>query len=376
MQRYGKLLAELDRRGRLRRLGPAQGADFSSNDYLALAGSAALRQALEEALARGVPAGAGASRLLRGNHPEHEALEAKATSFFGGEKALFFSSGFLANFAIWSLLPDRSDVVIHDALIHASCREGMRAGPAPRVEVRHNDAGAVEEAIRAWRSSGGRGRPWIAVESLYSMDGDRAPLEALVDIGKRHDALLVVDEAHASGVLGPGGRGLAAPYTENPNVVCLHTCGKALGASGALVCGTGDVIEFLVNRSRPFIYSTAPSPLMAVAVRCAIELLEREPERRLKLLQLIEATNRRLNERCGVPPTGSQIIPVIVGAAGRTMRLASALQARGFDLRGIRPPTVPEGTSRLRISLTLNVDQATCDAMVDALTEELGRLGK
>jgi len=375
VQRYEKLLSELARRGRLRRLEQRRGADFCSNDYLALAGSSAIRRALEEALDRGVPAGAGASRLLRGNDPEHEALEVEAARFFGAERTLFFSSGFLANFAIWSLLPDRSDVVVHDVLIHASCREGMRAGAPQRIEVAHNDANAVEDAISGWRSSGGRGRPWIAVESVYSMDGDKAPLDDLMAISARHDAMLVIDEAHASGVFGPEGRGLAAAHEGNPHVMCLHTCGKALGASGALVCGSAPVVDFLINRSRPFIYSTAPSPLMAVAVRAALVVLEREPERRIRLLKLIEATNRSIHEQCDVPPTGSQIIPVILGSSPRTMQLASALQSRGFDVRGIRPPTVPEGTARLRLSLTLNIDQESADAMVAALAEELQRLG-
>jgi len=377
-ERYEKLLAELERRGRRRRLSPREGADFASNDYLALASAPAMRQALHAAIERGVPAGSGASRLLRGNDPEHEALEQDAARFFGAERALYFSSGFLANYAIWSLLPQRGDLVVHDALIHASCRDGMRAGAASIAEAAHNDAGAFEDAIRSWRSGGGssagRGRPWIAVESLYSMDGDRAPLEALAEVAERHEAMLVIDEAHSSGVLGEAGRGLAGKLAAAPNVVCLHTCGKALGASGALVCAPAAVIEFMVNRSRPFIYSTAPSPLMAAAVRTALGLIEREPERRLALLELIAFTNRAIEERCGVAQTGSQIIPVITGTAARTMQLASALQSRGFDVRGIRPPTVPEGTSRLRISLTLNVDRATCAAMVEALAEELARL--
>ena len=158
-------------------------------------------------------------------------------------------------------------------------------------------------------------------------------------------------------------------------MMCLHTCGKALGASGALVCASAPVIEFLVNRSRPFIYSTAPSPLMAVAVRAAIAVLRREPERRALLLDLVESTNRSILERCGVPASGSQILPVIVGTSARAMQLALQMRSRGFDIRGIRPPTVPEGTARLRISLTLNVDRASAQAMVQALAEELQRLG-
>src|SRR4051812_26345582 len=172
LDRYAKLLDELDRRGRRRRLAPARGADFASNDYLGLGRSPELRAAVQAALDRGVPVGSGASRLLRGNHPEHEALEADAAAFFGVPRALYFSSGFLANYAIWSLLPDRTDLVVHDSLIHSSCREGMRAGGAMFLEAAHNDAQAFDETITRWKSGGGKGRPWISVESLYSMDGD------------------------------------------------------------------------------------------------------------------------------------------------------------------------------------------------------------
>jgi 8-amino-7-oxononanoate synthase len=380
MQRYEMLLSELERRGRRRALAPQQGADFASNDYLGLAGSPELRAALHEALERGVPAGAGASRLLRGNHPEHEALEAEAARFFGSERTLYFSSGFMANFALWSLLPRREDLVVYDELIHASCHQGMRAGAAHAVAAKHNDACAVDDAIAAWRAGGGTGRPWISVESLYSMDGDCAPLEALAAVAERHDAMLAVDEAHATGVFGPGGRGFAAAragggnaLAGRENVICLHTCGKALGAQGALLGAPAAMIDFLVNRSRPFIYSTAPSPLMAAAVRAALGLLARSPERRERLHGRIDFANRRIESRCGVAPTRTQLIPVIVGGAQRAMQIARALQSAGFDVRGIRPPTVPEGTSRLRISLTLNVDDATTGAMLDVLADALER---
>ncbi|MET0246055.1 MAG: aminotransferase class I/II-fold pyridoxal phosphate-dependent enzyme, partial [Sphingomonas sp.] len=168
-------LALLTDQGRRRSLAPRTGIDFASNDYLALAGDPRLAGAVREAIARGVPIGSGGSRLLRGNHEEHEALEAEAAAFFGTEAALWFSSGFAANAALLATLPQRGDLVVHDALIHASAHEGMRLGRAERVTAAHNDAQAFDDAIRGWRNAGGTGRPWIAVESLYSMDGDRAP---------------------------------------------------------------------------------------------------------------------------------------------------------------------------------------------------------
>lgn len=214
------------------------------------------------------------------------------------------------------------------------------------------------------------GRIWIVVESLYSMDGDFAPLKDMVALADRHDAFLMVDEAHATGVYGEQGRGLTAPYEGRENLLVVHTCGKALGAAGALVTASGVLRDFMVNRCRPFIFATAPSPLVAVAVREAILILQQEPERQQRLTKLVAFAHREMRERGWKSLSDSQIVPCIVGDNARTMRLASALQARGFDIRGIRPPTVPAGTARLRISLTLNVGEDGVRAMLDALIKE------
>ncbi|MFD1982396.1 8-amino-7-oxononanoate synthase [Mesorhizobium newzealandense] len=372
LARYDATLQGLARKDRLRTLSPRAGLDFSSNDYLGLAVSKRLGDAVAAAIARGTPVGATGSRLLRGNAPEHEQLEADAAAFFGTDRALFFGSGYIANFALLTALPQKGDLLVLDELAHASMHEGAQAGRAQFVLAAHNDINAVEDAITRWRADGGIGRVWIAVESLYSMDGDRAPMESLVELADRHDAFLVVDEAHATGVWGPDGRGLAAAFEGRDNIVALHTCGKALGASGALVTGPGTLCDYLINRCRPFIYATAPSPLMAVAAREALAMLSDEPMRRVQLQDRVALAGRQLAERCGVTPSGSQIQPFVIGEVRRTMAVAAALQARGFDIRGIRPPTVPEGTSRLRISLTLNVDEADISAMVEALAEVLG----
>src|SRR5882757_3318157 len=203
-------LRDLENRGRLRSLRGRAGIDFTSNDYLGLAESAELRQAAAAAIARGVPVGAGGSRLLRGNHPEHEALEAEAAAYFGAETALYFGGGYVANLAIFSTLPQTGDIVLHDELIHASVHEGLRRGRSDFVGVPHNNVDAFDAAIVRWRAAGGNGRPWLAVESLYSMDGDSPDLVELLAGADRHEAMLVIDEAHATGVLGPQGRGLAA----------------------------------------------------------------------------------------------------------------------------------------------------------------------
>ncbi|ACI93837.1 8-amino-7-oxononanoate synthase, aonS [Afipia carboxidovorans OM5] len=368
-ERYRSALDALTRDARLRSLHPRQGIDFVSNDYLALAESPRLRQAVIAAIDAGTPIGAGGSRLLRGNCAEHEQLEAQAAAFFKAENALYFGAGYSANFAALSTLPQRGDLLIMDELSHASMREGAKASRAEIVESRHNDAGAVEDAIRTWRANGGKGRPWIAVESIYSMDGDIAPLDELMQIADRHDGFLYIDEAHATGVFGPDGRGLSAPFEGRANVVAVHTCGKALGASGALVLTTKLLRDFLVNRSRPFIFATAPSPLMAVAVGEALNILREEPERRERLHDLIALAGRIIGAQ-GWTPSGTQIIPYLVGHNDRTMALASALQHRGFDIRGIRPPTVPAGTARLRISLTLNASADDLQSMLAALAEE------
>jgi 8-amino-7-oxononanoate synthase len=371
---YRSALDELADASRLRSLAPRQGVDFTSNDYLGLASSPRLAGAVTAAIARGTPVGAGGSRLLRGNAPEHEALEARAAAFFGAERALFFGSGYSANYALLSTLPQRGDLLILDALVHASAHEGARAGRAQVTQAAHNEAGAFEEAIRAWREGGGRGRIWLAVESLYSMDGDRAPLDELVAVADRHDAMLLIDEAHATGVYGPDGRGLASSLEGRDNVIALHTCGKALGGAGALISGPGVLCDFLVNRCRPFIYSTAPSPLMAVAALEALEILRDEPERRRRLADLVSAAGRAALASGAAAPTGSQILPVIVGDDQAALALAAGLQRRGFDVRAIRPPTVPVGTARLRISITLNVDEQAVRAVFAALAAERGVL--
>lgn len=373
---HERALEALTRRGRIRELRPASGLDFTSNDYLGLAASPELASAAEDALARGVPLGAGGSRLLRGNHPEHEALEAEAAAFFGSEAALYFGSGFSANAALFATLPSHGDLIVHDALIHASAWEGMGLTKADCRAARHNDVQSFADAIADWRKAGGRGRVYIAVESLYSMDGDIALLAELAALAECTDAMLLIDEAHATGVLGPDGRGIAARHglEGRDNVITLHTCGKALGASGALVTCSLVIRDFLVNRARAFIYATAPSPLMAAVVRRALQIVRDEPQRRVELAARVCAADEALRSASNRLGSGTQIVPVIVGLDANAVRLASAMQARGYDIRAIRPPTVPEGTARLRIAITNGVDVATIRAMMAALGEELAAL--
>jgi 8-amino-7-oxononanoate synthase len=363
-------LEQLSTESRHRVLAPKAGIDFSSNDYLGLGASTLLSNAARDALDRGVPVGSGGSRLLRGNEAEHEMLESEAAAFFGTESALYFSTGYTANSALLSTLPQRGDLIVHDELVHASAHEGLRLSRAESVSVRHNDAGAFADAISRWRAGGGKGTAWIAVESLYSMDGDIAPLDDLMAIADQYDGAMLVDEAHATGVFGENGRGLTGHLGARENLVTLHTFGKALGCEGAVICGPAVVRDFLINRARGFIFSTAPSPLLAATARAALAIMRDNPERRDHLWQLIARAESVLKPHYA-SPAGSQIIPVILGDDARTMQVANHLQQSGFDVRGIRPPTVPAGTSRLRISITCNVTLSDIDALADALGEAL-----
>lgn len=370
LERLNRRWDELRGRGRARALKAAAGVDFSSNDYLGLSRHPALASALRAALDRGVPAGSGGSRLLRGHHEEHEALEAEAAAFFGAESALFFSSGFDANLAFFSAIPARRDAVVYDERVHASVKEGLRAGFARALPAAHNDAGAFEAALLKARA-GGASDVFLAVESVYSMDGDRAPLADLLATARRHEAVLVVDEAHATGVFGPGGRGLTEGLSDE-RLVALHTCGKALGVSGALLAAPAAVTRHLVQAARPFLFSTAPSPLTAVLVRRALRLVAEEPGRRERLLLRAGQARRAVEgalRRWTLMGRETQILPVVVGEDAAAAAAADFLQRRGLDVRAIRPPTVPEGTARLRVSVNADRTEGEIAVLAGALRE-------
>lgn len=369
--RHEKALEMLKSRDRYRSLIPRAGHDFASNDYLGLAGSNLLRDAAIVALERGVPVGAGGSRLLRGNDSEHQLLETEAAAFFGTQSALFINGGFTGNMAIFSALPQHGDLVLYDALIHASTHDGMRLGRAQNQSFAHNDVSAAQAAISQWRTEGGTGQIWIAVEAVYSMDGDCAPVAALSDLATRENAVLVLDEAHSTGVFGDLGRGLGHEIAHLPNVLSLHTCGKALGISGALICGASALIETLINKARAFIFATAPSPLNAALVRAALVELAENPSRQAQAWDMIHHAHSEANTHCGLTEFETQILPVIIGDDKTAMAIAQSLQDRGYDIRGIRPPTVPRGTSRLRISVTLNTSKQVISALFADLANEL-----
>ncbi len=360
-------IERLKSRHRHRSLALPAGIDFTSNDYLGLSSHPALRAAAVEAMERDGVVGAGGSRLLRGHHEAHARLEAAAARHFGAEKTLFFGSGFLANLALFGALPGRHDAVVFDERIHASVKEGMHASPAARYRAQHNDVSSFESEIGRARASGAR-QVFVAVESVYSMDGDLAPLAEIGEVARRHDAVLVVDEAHATGVFGPRGRGLSERL-QTANWIVLHTCGKALGATGALVCASAETVDLLINTARPFIYSTAPPPFVAAIVERALELIDEEPWRRERLMERARFAHRALNGEA--PFAGSQIIPVLIGEDERTLAVAAHLQQAGFDVRAIRPPTVPEGTARLRVSIHAGHSEAEISALAASVREAM-----
>ena len=373
MTRLADELARLKRTHRHRSLELPGGIDFSSNDYLGLSRHGAVRAAMIAALAdESQPIGAGGSRLLRGHHPAHAELERFAAGFFGCERALYFATGFIANYALFTGLVHRHDAIVFDALLHASAKEGIHASGARRYKVRHNDPAAFEDALGRARAAGAR-RLWLACEAVYSMDGDLAPLDDLIALAEAHDAMLVVDEAHATGIFGGHGRGLSEGHYDD-RLISLHTCGKALGVGGALVCAPATVIEYLINTSRPFIYSTAPPPAVAAGVHAALALVDTEPWRRAQLLARADHARRLLEGLEGaLVPAGaaSQIIPVILGNEARALAVARHLQDCGYDVRAVRPPTVPAGTSRLRVSLSVERSATEIEGLAGTLAEAL-----
>ena len=354
-------------KGRYRSLSSPCGVDLTSNDYLGLAQDDLLRDAALGYLQAGGDVGAGGSRLLRGHTNAHAALEEYAAAFFAAPQVLYFSSGFQANSTMFQTLCGRHDTIVFDELVHASAREGIQNSNAQHLKVQHNDVGAFEDACKR-----AKGRIWIAVESVYSMDGDVAPLDDLYALAQAYDAMLIIDEAHGSGVMGAGGRGVSEDLIASQGyerVIVLHTCGKAMGVAGGLMCASSDVIEMMVNAARGFIYSTAPMPLQAHLVQKALEIIgSDEGVRRRERLRVLSAKAQQFFTHCE-EGAETHIVPIVLGDDERAVYVADMLQQKGWDIRAIRPPTVPEGTARLRLSLSANLDIGTLEDFVADYSE-------
>jgi 8-amino-7-oxononanoate synthase len=295
-------------------------------------------------------------------------------SFKNTDRALFFSSGYLANIAVLTTLPEAGDVIFSDALNHASLIDGVRLSRADRIVFAHNDVAALEQLLA---STPCRGLRFVVVESLFSMDGDEAPLAEYARLCRATGAMLIVDEAHAVGIYGAHGTGLIEATGSGDDVlVSINTAGKALGVGGAFVAGPAWVIEYLVQRARSFVFSTAAPPAMAHALLVSLDLVREEPHRRERLQAMSRELRARLRtDGIDVEAGPSHIIPIRIGANDAALAVASALQAEGFDVRAIRPPTVPDGTARLRVSMNAGVDERTLDQFAHLLNLALKEAG-
>jgi len=345
--------------------------DFCSNDYLGLARDWRVAGAVAAAAATH-GTGARSARLLSGNHPLHEALEEALAAFKGTPAALLFASGFLANLGAIPALVGRGDVLYVDALNHASLVDGARLS---RSEIRifpHRD---LDELHRLLEADAGRfRRRLIAVDGVFSMDGDLFPLDDLVGLARRYDAWTYVDDAHGTGVLGAGGRGATEHFGVEESIdVVMGTLGKALGSVGAFIAGSRTVVDYLMSRARSFVFTTASPPMLAAAALTALRIATNESWRRDR----VRANARRLRaalEGLGWPCGGEPdvpIVPIVVGEAAEAMRLARRLADRGFVVGAIRPPAVPPGTARLRLSLSADHTTDQVDALADALAAAL-----
>ncbi len=345
---------------------------FCSNDYLGLANHPALIAAVQEGAARwGV--GSGASHVVSGHLRPHAELEERLAAFVGREQALYFTTGYMANLAIVPALLGRDDAIFADRLNHASLIDAAQLSRADQIRYPHGDLDAL--ADRLARSSARR--KLILTDAVFSMDGDLAPLPELFALAERFDAWLVVDDAHGFGVLGPDGRGSLAHcgLPPSPRLIQMGTLGKAAGVSGAFVAGDRRVIEWLMQQARPYIFTTASSPVIAAALRVSLELIASGADRRAHLRRLIARLHEGLN---GLPwrllPSLTAIQPVLIGGNEAALHVAERLFERGLWVPAIRPPTVPAGTARLRISLSAAHTLEQVDALLAALREEAERV--
>ncbi len=347
-------------------------ADFASNDYLGLAADPRLARAAAAVL-ESEGTGAGAARLISGNHPIHESLERELASFKQCERALLFPSGYMVNTGAIPALADTNDVIYSDALNHASLVDGCRLSRATTRIFPHADLDALRDMLIADR--GQFRRALIVTEGVFSMDGDLFPLDKLVPLAREFGAWTYVDDAHGTGVMGATGRGALEQCAVLGHIdVVVGTLGKALGTTGAYVAGSQVLIELLLNRARSFVFTTGTPPAMAAATLEALRIAQTEVWRRTTVHERAARLRQRLQQG-GRAITGlhdGHIVPIHIGDPGRTMRIAAHMRRRGFLIGGVRPPTVPVGTSRLRISVSAMHPRELIDALAANLLDALG----
>lgn len=363
-QRWRTLEPHGGPQGPLIRIGNEELLNFCSNDYLGLANHPRVIDGLAEG-ARLHGVGSGAAALLSGYSKAHEILAQALAACTGRDRALIFSSGYLANLGIFSGLVGREDRVISDELNHASLIDGVRLSRAENRRYRHGDI----EALSALLAQEHPGQTWVVTDGLFSMDGDVAPLKEIALLAARHNAGLICDDAHGFGVLGQGGGTLdALGLSQNEVPLLVVTFGKALGTSGAAVLGPHLLIENLLQRARTFIFDTAPSPALMHATSCALKLLLGPESPRPKLLENIRHFKRCLAEAdLPQPEVNTPIQPMLVGEGKHALQVAAGLRSQGLYVRAIRPPTVPPGTARLRICLSAAHEKAQIERLVEGL---------
>jgi len=362
-------LRDLAQREQRRTLTDLTGVDLCSNDYLGLAQHPKLRESLIRAVSNAPRVGGTASRLLSGQDPAWDDIENDFADFAGTESALYFGSGYAANLGLLTSLAGPDDVIFSDALNHASLIDGIRLSGARKHIYPHSDLNELEAALRQYKHDSGR--KLIVTETVFSMNGDVAPLREILILAERYGAGVIVDEAHATAVHGPGGRGISADFLDAQNIVArVHTCGKALASAGAFVCGNALLKEHLVNHARSFIFTTAMPPYMAAQIRAALTLARGMDAERAALKQNAQALCTALRAQgWDTGASSTQIIPVIVGENEEAVAAAAFLQREGFAVRAIRPPTVPAGTARLRLSLTAAIGESDLRRLAESLHE-------
>jgi 8-amino-7-oxononanoate synthase len=354
--------------------------NFGSNDYLGLASDERLAEAARTAI-ESDGWGSGASPMVSGRAATHTKLERRLAEFEGTEAALVFPSGFAANAGVIPTLVDEGDAIFADARNHASLIDGCRLSRAARFVYPHCDCAELEQLLA---NSGRFRRRLIVTDTLFSMDGDLAPLARIAELAEEHGAMLLVDEAHATGVFGSYGRGIVEHFSQSATAgssssdlhdrvhIRIGTLSKALGTAGGFVCGRQSLVDWIANRARTYVFSTAQPSATSAAAIAAIDIIEREPHRRTQLLERAADLRGRLHEQgWNTGTSASQIIPLVIGDADRTMDLAAKLRKAGYFIPGIRPPTVPEGESLLRLSLSYHHTPQIIEALVKTLARFL-----
>lgn len=337
--------------------------NFASNDYLGLANHPKIIEQMKLGLKKyGV--GSGSSHLICGHSEAHETLEREFAQFLGKERALLFSCGFMANIGVLDALLDRGDLLLQDKLNHASLLDGGRLARSKMQRFAHGDLNHLQKLLQ----TDNQGNKLIASDGVFSMDGDIADIESLNKIAKKTNASLLIDEAHSFGVLGENGRGICYQHQDNPNLMVMATCGKALGTAGAVVAGSKDLIEYLIQKARSYIFTTAIPASIAFASITALKILRNSDHRRQKLTQLIKYLKQGLKSLdFKLLPSDTPIQPILLEDSKLALQISQKLRTFGVLVPAIRPPTVPEGGARLRISLSSDHKISDIDQLLEAL---------